>query len=106
MNISAMAPSVCAITYPRHRQEESIACLSALDAYYPPAFTDIVAICDNLAVYKTARVQEQLAIHLRWRFVFTPTHASWLNQIEIWFGILQRKPLRHGQFLSIDDLAA
>lgn len=93
-------------TYPRHRQEEFVAFLSALDAHYPPVFTDIVAICDNLAVHKTTRVQKWLTSHPRWRLVFTPTHASWLNQIEIWFGILQRKRLRHGQFISIDDLAA
>ncbi|NMP23905.1 IS630 family transposase [Sulfobacillus harzensis] len=93
-------------TYPRHRQEEFVAFLDALDAQYPPVITDIVGICDNLAVHKTARVQDWLTAHPRWRFVFTPIHASWLNQIEIWFGILQRKLLRHGQFVSVDDLAA
>jgi hypothetical protein len=40
----------------------------------------------------------------RSRFVYTPKHCSWLNQIEIWFGILTRKILRHGSFKSIDDL--
>lgn len=92
-------------TYPRHSQDEFLAFLSDLDAQYPPGVTEIVAICDNLAVHKTARVHEWLTAHARWRFVFTPTHASWLNQIEIWFGILQRKLLRHGQFISTDDLA-
>lgn len=38
------------------------------------------------------------------RFVYTPKHCSWLNQIEIWFGILTRKILRHGNFQSIDEL--
>jgi len=37
-------------------------------------------------------------------FYYTPKHASWLNQIEIWFSILARKLLRKGSFVSVDDL--
>lgn len=37
-------------------------------------------------------------------FYYTPKHASWLNQIEIWFSILARKLLRKGSFISVDDL--
>lgn len=37
-------------------------------------------------------------------FYYTPKHASWLNQIEIWFSILVRKLLRKGSFISVDDL--
>jgi putative transposase len=40
----------------------------------------------------------------RVHFVYTPKHCSWLNQIEIWFGILSRKLLRRGNFNSIQDL--
>ncbi len=39
-------------------------------------------------------------------FHYTPTHASWLNQIELWLGILARKLLRRGSFLSVADLTA
>ena len=39
-------------------------------------------------------------------FHYTPKHASWMNQIEIWLGILTRKLLRRGSFLSTDDLIA
>lgn len=39
-------------------------------------------------------------------FHFTPIHASWLNQIEIWFSILARKLIRRGNFTSKDDLKA
>jgi hypothetical protein len=39
-------------------------------------------------------------------FHSTPKHASWLNQIEIWLGILTRKLLRRGSFRSTDDLVA
>lgn len=37
-------------------------------------------------------------------FHYTPKHASWMNQIEIWFSILARKALKRGNFVSIDDL--
>ncbi|MGZ5393357.1 MAG: transposase [Mycobacterium sp.] len=40
----------------------------------------------------------------RIRFVFLPKHSSWLNQIEIFFGVVQRKCLRGGNFTSVDDL--
>ena len=42
----------------------------------------------------------------RIRFVYTPKHCSWLNQVEIWFSILVRKLLRRGHFTSTDDLRA
>ena len=38
------------------------------------------------------------------RFVYTPVHTSWLNQVEIWFSILVRKVLKRGRFSSIDEL--
>ena len=37
-------------------------------------------------------------------FHYTPKHASWMNQIEIWFSILVRKVLKRGNFTSVDDL--
>ena len=40
----------------------------------------------------------------RIRFVFTPKHSSWLNQIEIWFSILMRRVLKRASFTSVDDL--
>ena len=38
------------------------------------------------------------------RFVYTPKHCSWLNQVEIWFGILSRRLLKRGQFKSTEEL--
>ena len=40
------------------------------------------------------------------RFVFhyTPTHGSWLNQVELWFGIMARRVLRYGNFRHVDQL--
>jgi len=40
----------------------------------------------------------------RIRFVYTPKHSSWLNQIEIWFGMLVRRVLKRGSFTSVDEL--
>ena len=39
-------------------------------------------------------------------FHFTPKHAAWLNQIEMWFSILARKVIRRGNFISLEDLNA
>lgn len=41
----------------------------------------------------------------RIRFVFTPKHCSWLNQVEIWFSILARRVLKRGDFRSVDELS-
>jgi DDE superfamily endonuclease len=65
----------------------------------------IVAVSDNLSTRGTEEVQQWLAPHPRWSFQFTPTHASWLNQIEIFFSILYRRLLKHGIFTSENDLA-
>ncbi len=53
----------------------------------------------------TQEVTDWLTNHPRWSFQFTPTHASWLNQIEIFFSILYRQLLKHGMFFSEEDLA-
>jgi DDE superfamily endonuclease len=65
----------------------------------------IVAITDNLSTRGTDEVEKWLTDHPRWSFQFTPKHASWLNQIEIFFSILWRRLLKHGIFASEDDLA-
>ena len=70
-----------------------------------PAGKEVIAILDNLSTHKTDEVTDWLAQHPRWRLEFTPTHASWLNQVEIFFSILHRRLIRHGIFTSEDDLA-
>lgn len=65
----------------------------------------IVAITDNLSTRGTQEVSDWLDAHPRWRFQFTPTHASWLNQVEIFFSILWRRLLKHGAFTSEQELA-
>jgi transposase len=80
--------------------------LDLLDAELPVVEGQkIVAISDNLSTRGTQEVKDWLEAHPRWSFQFTPTHASWLNQIEIFFSILYRRLLKHGIFTSEDDLA-
>lgn len=63
---------------------------------------EIHVILDNYCIHK--RNDEWLARHPNVKFHFTPTSASWLNQVEIWFGILSRKALKNASFKSVDDL--
>lgn len=69
-----------------------------------PADRQIHVILDNLNTHK--KNQDWLAAHPNVSFHFTPTSASWLNQVEIWFGIFQRKTLKNASFQSIEQLVA
>jgi transposase len=63
----------------------------------------IHVILDNLNTHK--KNEDWLAAHPNVTFHFTPTSASWLNQVEIWFGIFQRKTLNNASFKSIEQLS-
>ena len=67
-----------------------------------PAERQIHVILDNLNNHKMN--DDWLAAHPNVTFHFTPTSASWLNQVEIWFGIFQRKTLNNASFRSIEQL--
>src|SRR5262249_38876115 len=68
-----------------------------------PATKEIHVILDNYCTHKRNRDWlDQYAGRVQ--FHFTPTSASWLNQIEIWFGLLTRKSLRGASFASKDQL--
>jgi transposase len=91
--------------YERNSRVEFLDFLELLEAEIP-AGTQVHAILDNLQVHKTPEVVAWLQAHPRWHFHFTPTHASWLNQIELWFSILSRRLLRRGIFKGKEDLKA
>jgi transposase len=66
----------------------------------------IIIITDNINTRKGPDARAWLAQHRRVRFVFTPFHGSWLNQVEIWFSILTSKCLKGRPFSSVAELAA
>ena len=67
-----------------------------------PDGKEIHVILDNYCIHK--KNDAWLAVHPNVRFHFTPTSASWLNQVDIWFGIFSRKALRGANFKSIEQL--
>ncbi len=87
----------------RRRRVEFLDFMNALVADYPEQ--EIHVILDNLSTHKPKRDQ-WLARHKNVRFHFTPTHASWLNQVEIWFSILARSALNGTSFGSVAALRA
>jgi transposase len=67
-----------------------------------PDDKEIHVILDNYCIHK--KCDEWLADHPNVHFHFTPTSASWLNQVEIWFGIFSRKALKGGSFKDVEHL--
>ena len=65
---------------------------------------DVHVILDNYATHKTPAIHRWLAKRPRFHLHFTPTHASWLNQVERWFGLLTQRQLRRGAHTSVADL--
>jgi len=70
-----------------------------------PEHLDLHCIVDNLQAHKTDKVATLLEHNPRVHLHFTPTHASWLNQVELFFSILERRLLRRGEFASVDVLS-
>lgn len=70
-----------------------------------PHKQEIHIILDNLSAHKTAKVKHFLEQHPTVQLHFTPTYASWLNQVEIWFSKLQRDVIIRGIFTSVEDLS-
>ena len=61
-------------------------------------------IVDNYAKHKHARVKRWLAERPRFQVHFTPTYASWLNQVELWFNRIPQRAIRRGTFRSVREL--
>jgi transposase len=88
----------------RHTGADFLAFLRRLDRVYPDQ--ELHVILDNVSTHKTPDVQAWLGRHPRVTFHFTPTSASWLNQVETWFSVLTRQAIRRGTFASVKDLVA
>jgi len=92
-------------TAERKRQVEFIAFLEQLDREIPTTITTIHVVLDNLRMPKGEQVQAWLAQHPRFVFHHPPVHCSWMNQVEQWFSIRQRKRLRIADFADQAALA-
>ena len=71
-----------------------------------PADLDIHLVLDNYATHKAPPVKAWLTRHPRYHLHFTPTSASWLNQVECWFALLADKQIKRGVHRSVDRLKA
>ena len=95
---------VTAALKPRHRRQEFLAFLRQVARAYPDR--DLHLVMDNYSTHKTPEVRDWLAANPRITVHFTPTHASWMNLVEVWFGIVERQTIRRGVFKSVRDLNA
>jgi transposase len=89
----------------RHRHQEFLKFLEQIDETIPLApGVEIHLVMDNYATHKTPRVRRWLARRPRYHLHFTPTSASWLNQVERFFAEITEKRIRRGAFRSVGQL--
>ena len=89
--------------YSRHRSLELRNFLDHVDQSVP-ASQDIHVILDNYGTHKTAQVHRWLLRHPRFQLHFIPTHSSWLNLVERWFGLLTERQIKRGSHTSVVQL--
>jgi transposase len=90
--------------YPKHRHQEFLAFLNTLVRAYPRRPLHVVL--DNSSTHGAPGVTRWLERHKRVHFHFTPTSASWMNMIEIWFSILTNQQIRRGLYHDVPELTA
>ena len=100
--LDVRAGKVIGRCFPRHRAAEFRRFLDEIDANVPPD-PDVHLVLDNSAAHKTALIRRWLARRPRYHVHFTPTSASWINQVERWFGLLGERALRRGVHRSVAD---
>ena len=86
----------------RHRHQEFLAFLRHLDETFPDK--DLHLILDNASTHKHPAVKRWLARRPRFHLHFTPTSASWMNQVELWFSMLTTQAVRRESFRSVRAL--
>jgi transposase len=89
--------------YGRHRAAEFRKFLDEIEAAVPDNL-DVHLVMDNYATHKTPLIRKWLAKRPRWHVHLTPTSASWLNQVERFFGLLTDKKIRRGIYRSVAAL--
>jgi transposase len=93
---------VTGLCKPRHRHQEFLVFLRHLSRGYPDQ--QLHLIMDNYAAPTHPKVKAWLAANPRIQIHFTPTSGSWLNLVEVWFGIIERQAIHRGAFPSVRDL--
>lgn len=88
-----------------HRHQEFLSFLKRVDESIP-AKLDVHLVVDNYATHKHDTVNRWLSRHPRYHVHYTPTYASWLNQVEIWFRLITQQAIRRGTFTSVKELVA
>jgi len=89
--------------FARHRAKEFLKFLRTVEANVPDDL-EVHLVMDNYATHKTPTIRNWFARHPRWHVHFTPTGASWLNQVERFFALLTEKQLRRGVHRSTEAL--
>ena len=97
------AGTVIGQCYPRHRASEFRRFLDEIEAAVP-ADLDVHLVLDNSATHKTKLIRDWLTQRPRYHVHFTPTSASWINQVERWFGLLTDRAIRRGMHCSVEEL--
>jgi putative transposase len=87
----------------RHRHQEFLGFLKLIEANVP-ADLDAHLVVDNYAAHKHPKVRAWLAARPRFHIHYTPTYASWLNQVERWFALITERQIRRASFVSAKDL--
>jgi transposase len=95
---------VTAACQPRHRHQEFLRFLKQVARAYPDRQLHLVM--DNYAAHKRVEVRHWLQANPRVQVHFTPTSASWMNLVEVWFGIIERQAIHRGSFGSVRHLNA
>ena len=90
--------------YPKHTHQEFLTFLNRLVRAYPRRPLHVVL--DNSSTHSTPEVNRWLERHPRVHFHFTPTSASWMNMVEIWFSILTKQQVRRGIYHDVPELIA
>lgn len=103
--LDVKAGTVIGTCMPRHRAAEFRKFLDEVERQVP-ADLDIEVIMDNSSTHKTKLIQDWFAKRPRWHRHFTPTSASWINQVERFFGLLTERQIRRGAHRSTKELEA
>jgi transposase len=88
----------------RHRHQEFLRFLKQVARAYPAG--ELHLVMDNYAAHKRVEIRDWLTANPRVHVHFTPTSASWMNLVEVWFGIIERQAIHRGSFRGVRELTS